>query len=97
MDKEAEKNAKLIHDLENVDQRELARQNSFLRWLVLVFVVALVLTAIFLPHVEKRPAASQEEVQHLNNYSESVTQTWHRKDLYPVATQANVKVVKYIF
>lgn len=97
MDKEAEKNAKLIHNLENVDQKELARQNALLRWLVLIFAVALVLTAIFLPQVEKRPAASQEEVQHLNNYSESVTQQWRRMDVYPVATRANLQVVKYIF
>ncbi|MCO6704687.1 hypothetical protein [Streptomyces sp. CHB9.2] len=97
MDKEAEKNAKLIHDLENVDQRELARQNAFLRWLVLFFIVALVLTVIFLPHVNKAPEAPQEEAQHLNNYSEQVTQQWTRTDIYPVATQANIKVVKYIF
>lgn len=97
MDKESLKNKELIHNLENVDQRELARQNSFLRWLVLVFVVALVVTVIALPHVQERPAASQEEVQHLNNYSESVSETWRRKDLYPVATQANLKVVKYTF
>ncbi len=97
MDKEAEKNAKLIHDLENVDQRELARQNALLRWLVLIFAVALILTAIFLPHVKEAPEHPQEEAQHLNNYSESVTQQWHRMDVYPVATRANLKVVKYIF
>lgn len=97
MDKEAEKNAKLIHDLENVDQRELARQNAFLRWLVLIFVVALVLTVIFLPHVNKAPEHPQEEAQHLKDYSQSVTQEWSRADLYPVATRANIKVVKYVF
>jgi hypothetical protein len=97
MDKESQKNKELIHNLENVDQRELARQNAFLRWLVFVFVVALVLTVIALPHVQEPPATSQDEVQHLNNYSESVSETWHRKDLYPVATQANIKVVKYVF
>lgn len=96
MDKEAQKNAELIHNLENVDQRELARQNAFLRWLVVVFAVALVVTAIAMPFFDRK-GNQQEEVQHLNNYSESVTQQWSRTDLYPVATQANIKVVKYIF
>lgn len=96
MDKEAQKNAELIHNLENVDQRELARQNAFLRWLVVVFVVALVVTIIAMPFLDRK-SQPQEEVQHLNNYSESVTQQWSRTDLYPVATQANLKVVKYTF
>lgn len=62
MDKGSEENQKLIHNLENVDQRELAKQNAFLRWLVLGFVVFLVFTAIAIPYVGPRTDAPEAQV-----------------------------------
>lgn len=67
MDKEAQRNEELIHNLENVDQRQLAKENAFLRWLVVVFVVALVVTALALPHVGQKPL--KQEAQGPQDYS----------------------------
>ncbi|MNI12018.1 hypothetical protein D3C73_651840 [compost metagenome] len=79
-----------------MDQKDLAKQNAFLRCLCVVFAVALILTAIALPFLDKHQP-NPEEAPHLNNYSETVTEQWSRTDLIPVAARADGKVVRYVF
>lgn len=60
-----------INDLNNeVDQKRLAQENSLLRWLVVLFAVALVVTLISYPHLPQVDS-HENDVQHLRDYSSS--------------------------
>lgn len=95
MDKGSEENQKLIHNLENVDQRELAKQNAFLRWLVLVFVVFLVFTAITLPYVG--PNTDAPEAQVPQDYSNTPQEIRPVQFEYSDVVVPQRKTVTYIF
>lgn len=63
-----------INNLNNkVDQKRLALENRFLRWLCVVFVVALVVTILALPHLN-RVDPHESNVQHLRDYSGTTEQ-----------------------
>lgn len=64
-----------MNNLNNkVDQKRLAAENRFLRWLVVLFAVALVLTLIFYPHLPKEDKAHEVDAQALRDYSGTVSQ-----------------------
>jgi hypothetical protein len=64
-----------LNNLNNkVDQKRLAFENKFLRWLVVFFAVALVLTLIFYPHLPKEDKAHEVDAQALRDYSGTVSQ-----------------------
>jgi hypothetical protein len=66
-----DRSQKAIDDLNNnVDQKRLAYENSLLRWLVVLFAVALTVTLIFYPHLEKVDT-NEIDTQHLRDYSGS--------------------------
>lgn len=74
-----------MNNLNNkVDQKRLAYENRLLRWLCVLFVVALVLTLLIYPHVLKGNSKVSDS-QSLRNYSDSVGQS----DYQPIAFDNN--------
>lgn len=69
-----------LNNLNNkVDQKRLAFENKFLRWLVVFFAVALVATLIFYPHLPKEDKSHEVDAQALRDYSGTVSRNVQRE------------------